>query len=438
MKLSPLHVIILSFVILIFLGSLLIFFGGTPISALDAVFTATSAVCVTGLSVVDTAKLTPYQQSVILVLIQLGGLGFMTFSIGFFSLLTEKITTRWQFAFKGIFGETSRIPIRQVVKKALLFTVIIEAVSAMLLFFCFLGHHTPGRALYYALYHAISAFCNAGFSTYSDSFIGYATDPAVLLIISLTIILGGIGFIVLSEFTSREFAQNRYRLSRLSLHTKCVLSATLVLLIGGTFLIAWGLWDNTLGHLSWPDRIINAFFMSVNCRTAGFTSIASEKIGEGTLFIMSVLMFIGGSPGSIAGGIKTTTAWALVALIWSTMKKMRQTVIFKRALNKEVIERSAVLTILSILVVIIFTIIMHRYGTKNYESFTRNFFETVSAFGTVGLSCGISAVLTESGKIALSLMMLIGRLGPLTLLTALTIGEREKRLLYPDDFIMIG
>ncbi len=443
-SIHPLQKVLASFLVIILAGAFTLMLPVMTTSSIDfsdALFTATSAVCVTGLITVDTAtRFTLAGKIVIVLLIQLGGLGIMTFSLGLLSMLGKKLSLKWRFTFNDLYGDFETIPTRVIIKKILIYTFIIEGTTAFFLFIAFLRYYSPVTALGHALFHAVSAFCNAGFSTFSDSLMRFRGDTFLLMVISCAVILGGLGFLVLYEIaTHRRDRRRRSWFKSLTLHTRIVLVTTFVLLLGGSLIFFLLEKSHVMAALPWPEKLLTSFFQSVTCRTAGFNSIAISSLRASTLLTMMGLMFIGGSPGSIAGGIKTTTIAAIFLMIRGKFKGDEHVSIQGRSLNQETINRSMTLIILAFLFIFLVSFIM--LTIKDFDmghSFVSVVFEVVSAFGTVGLSTGITGELPLAEKYLIAAVMFIGRLGPLTLITALTLKARKNRIEYPEEQIMIG
>lgn len=442
-RISPVQQFIASFLILILAGSLLLKLPTATvhgISFIDALFTSTSAVCVTGLIVLDTAKdFTFTGQAIILILIQFGGLGIMTFTIGIFSMFGGSFSLKWRFAFGEIYNEVAIIPPSQILKKIILYTATVESVTAVILYSQFIKKYNITDSIWHSVFHSVSAFCNAGFSTFTDSLISYQSNPVVILSISFNIILGGIGFIVLTELVNFKILKKKKIFRQFSLHTKIVITTTIILIIAGTllfFLLEWGfiIKGNTL-----PEKILTSFFQSVTCRTAGFNSVDIGSLRHSTLAVMMLLMFIGGSPGSIAGGIKTTTTAVIAGMIVSKFKGNKQVIFSNRSISEDIINKSMALVILAFIFIYASTIILlsiHSFDDKN--SFLQVIFEVISAFGTVGLSTGITPQFPDPGKLLLSLVMFVGRVGPFAIITALTVSKKRIDIETAEENIMIG
>lgn len=397
--------------------------GGATV--VEALFTATSAVCVTGLVVVDTPTYwTPFGQVVILLLIQLGGLGIMIFASLIGLLLARRLSVRSRLYAAAEARVLGMDDVRGVIRGILAISLIVEAAVFVLLTLRFLlGYgYSIGEAAWHGLFHAVSSFNNAGFALYGDSLMGFATDPFVCLPIAAAVILGGLGFPVIMQLRK----QVRHPL-HWTMNTKLVLSATAVLLIAGSVYITALEWNNpeTLGRLDPWSRVLAGFFQSVQTRTAGFNSVDIGAMHDETWLGMDVLMFIGGGPAGTAGGIKVTTFAVLFFIMLTELRGEGAVNIFGKRLSRAVHRQAITVVLIAVAAVIAGTgAIMLLTG----ENLDRALFEIVSAFGTVGLSTGITAALTEPAQIVLVLMMFLGRLGPLTLGSAIAL--RERRILY--------
>lgn len=442
-RISPVQQFILSFLFLILTGSLLLQIPSATlhgISFIDALFTSTSAVCVTGLVVLDTGKdFTFTGQAIILMLIQFGGLGFMTFTIGIFSMFGGSFSLKWRFAFSEIYNEVAIIPPSQILKKIILYTVTIESITSMILFSQFIRQFNLIDSIWYSVFHSVSAFCNAGFSTFTDSLISFQNNPVIILSLSVNIILGGIGFIVLTELANFKFRRKRKIFRQFSLHSKIVFTSTVILIAAGSLMFLFLEWGYIMDGDSLPQKLLTSWFQSVTCRTAGFNSVDTGALRHSTLAVMMLLMFIGGSPGSIAGGIKTTTFAVIAGMVISKFKGSKQVVFWGRSINEEIINKSMTLVILSFIFIYISTIsllAMHSFDDNN--SFLQVIFEVISAFATVGLSTGITSKFPDSGKLLLTLVMFVGRVGPFAIITALTMSRKKIDIDIADENIMIG
>jgi trk system potassium uptake protein TrkH len=442
--LSPQRSLVLSFGFLILLGTAVLTLPWSTntgsIDPLDALFTATSAVCVTGLIVVDTGGyFSPWGQGVILGLIQAGGLGIMTFSVFFYHLLGMDISLRGRVAVQERFTYSPVRNIFYIVKMVLVYTITVEIIGMCLLFVGWLQSYPLGTALYLSCFHAISAFCNAGFCLFEESLIAYRANVLVNLTVVSLIILGGIGFVVLHEL--RRKAE---RGSPFSLHTKLVLATTVSLIVAGALLFFLLEQKNTLSGLPLKDGALIALFQSVTARTAGFSTVDFRQLSDATLFIFVILMFIGASPGSCGGGVKTTNLAILFFIAWNRFTGRSEVNMLKRTLPKETATRSITLLVASALLVTLVLILLNIFqgGMVPHPQarglFLELLFETVSAFGTVGLSTGTTANLTPLGKIVITITMFVGRLGPLTLAYALAKKGEGKRFQYTEENVMVG
>ena len=439
-------VLVLSFISAILVGSCLLMLPlatvSGSISFIDALFTTTSAVCVTGLIVVDTGSYyTLFGQFVILVLIQIGGLGVMTVSVTVFRLMGRNISFRQRLIMQDVFTHTPQKDILYLVKSIFLFTGAVELLGAGLLFIHWAKEYPTGKALYMALFHSVSAFCNAGFSTFSNSMMNYRGDLLLNITMCMLIVLGGIGFPVLYELFHPvvHHSKNRFMLS---LHTKTVLITTAHLILSGAVFF-WLLEQTaTLKEASLMESILASLFQSITCRTAGFNTVDISALQTGTLAFMVFLMFFGASPGSCGGGVKTTTLALIGAFAWSRMKRNSRVNLFKKSIPLETLEKSTFLILMSLgFIALIFFLLLQSApdgGTKYHDDFLFYLFETVSAFGTVGLSMGATATLTGLGKFWILLMMLIGRVGVLTFSYIITGAVPAKGIEYAEENLMIG
>ena len=443
----PGRISIISFIFLISVGTALLMLPvsvqSKPLGFVDALFTATSASCVTGLSVVDTGgHFSVFGQTVILMLIQAGGLGIMTLSTLFLVVAGRKPGMMERQVIQDTFTHQGAMPPSTIVKEVILFAFLIEGVGTVFLFFRFLMEAPPAEAFYLSIFHAVSAFCNAGFCLFPDSLEAYRTDWMINLTICFMIVSGGIGFFVLSEF-KRHFPFSRRTWSRLSLHSKLAVPATLVLIFSGAFMILFTEWHNTLASLTIPERFLAAFFQSITTRTAGFNTLPIPRLSNETLFLFIVLMFIGGCPGSCAGGVKTTTVTSLMLLGFSRLRGHDQPQVFYRTISSGSLWRAINVVMISTVVIVTATMLMlmtELWDVSHLESrgkFLEFFFEVVSAFGTVGLSAGVTAGLSSSGKLIITMVMFIGRLGPLVIGTAIS-RQRGSRFYYAEENIMVG
>lgn len=442
---------IMSFLTAIALGTLLLELpcstAGGDISFVDALFTSTSAVCVTGLIVKDTGSdFTLFGQIVILVLIQLGGLGIMTFATFFIMILGRRLSFGEIMVFKDSFEDLSARGILLALKRIFVLTIVFEGLGFLLLFLYFRGVCPTGMALYSAAFHSVSAFCNAGFSLYTDSFVGFRASLLVNVTMMGLIVLGGLGFIVYGDvgryIRSRVMKRD---LPALSLHTKLVLSSSVILILAGAVFFFVMECRNAMAGMGWGESITASFFQSITARTAGFNTIEVSSCSNSSIVVLMILMFIGGSPASTAGGIKTTTLAVLVAVFLTRIKGRENVSAFRRKIPLDVISRAATVFFLALVFVIAVTvslqIVQHTAvpTPETRENFIELLFETVSAFGTVGLTMGGTGELVPAGKVLIIITMFVGRLGPLWL--ALRVARRfgrEERFEFAEENVMIG
>ena len=437
--LTPPQLFALSFLALIAFGTLGLkllpgLYTAEPLGWLDALFTATSAVCVTGLIVVDTATyFTRAGQAFILLLIQLGGLGMITLATLIIVTIGRRASLAQEELTAGAAAVAPHVDYRHLTRSVIIFTLVMEAAGALMLWL--LWHRTLGAstAAWHAVFHAISAFCNAGFSTFSDSLMSFQTAPGVLLTVMLLIIVGGIGFLTMDELYLAQRDHARGRPVRLSLHTRLVLVTTAVLLLGGWLVFTASEWDGTLRALPAWARVANGLFMSVTARTAGFNTVDYGQTEDGTDFITILLMSIGGSPGSTAGGIKTTT-FALIGLLALSRLRGEHAVSWRgRSVPMEIVQRSVGLFVLAFglvtVAILLFTYTELGMGFASglHTPFLAYMFEAVSAFNTVGLSMGVTDDLSTPGRVITIVLMYVGRVGPLTFAAAVALRRQVAR-----------
>jgi trk system potassium uptake protein TrkH len=443
--LSPERIFILGFAGYTLLGTLLLWLpfsaAKAPLSFVDALFTSTSAVCVTGLATIDIGRdLTMAGQVITIFLFQVGGLGIITFSTVFFVLMGRGISFRGREIVQSTFLHTPRADFLAILKSVLWFTLVSEALGTLLLWVRFSQDFSPGAALYQAVYHSISAFNNCGYSLFSDSLVGYQGDVIVNLTVMALIVIGGIGFIVQYEV----FAKLRKRQKRLSVHTKIVLIVTGILILGGALSIYVLERDYILKGLPLKNQILASFFQSITPRTAGFNTLEIALLTNETILLLLILMFIGGSPGSVAGGIKTTSAALLFLLMWTRLRGNEEVNVFRRTIPRELVSRTIAIIFASAFSISLITSLLLWFtggGGSSAQSrhfFVEYLFEAVSAFGTVGLSMGVTAKLNDFQKLALVLLMFAGRVGPLTLAFSFSRQALQKSLTYAEEGVMVG
>lgn len=445
-RLAPAELFVGSFLLLTIAGTLAFkllpgLYRGAELGWEDAAFTATSAVCVTGLIVVDTAThFTFAGQALILLLIQLGGLGMLALTSMVITALGGRPSLRSESLAVGSRQAVPHIAIRRLIVDIVRFTLLFEGIGAILLYAMWapqLGWH---NAIWPAIFHSVSAFCNAGFSTYSDSLVGFQQAPVTLLVISLLIIAGGLGFVTMEELHQLFRRDSKKQVPRLSVHSRIVLIATVLLTVGGWLLFAAFEWNNTLNHLPIVHKLSNSFFMSVTARTAGFNTVNYAQVTDSAGFLTIMLMMVGGSPGSTAGGIKTTTFALLGLLAWSRLRS-RSTVTFAhRSIPAETIQRATGLFVIATGVVVIGVLFLTSMGDLlgAQERFMVLFFEVVSAFNTVGLSMGATSNLAAPSHWLIIVLMFAGRTGPLAIAAALVVRFSQRgrfRLAYEDVIV---
>ncbi|MBN2233174.1 MAG: potassium transporter [Deltaproteobacteria bacterium] len=419
---------------------------GTPLTFLDALFTATSAQCVTGLIVVDTgARLSVFGQLVVLALIQIGGLGITTFSVYLFIYLRIGVSSRGRWIINETLMHTPVSSWRELIRKIVRLTLVTEAVGAVLLAIVFVPALGFRKGLYSAVFHSVSAFCNAGFSLFSDSLTGFRANPLVNVTIMLLIVLGGIGFLVLRELLQLCPRPGRQRAprSKCSLHSRIVLIATGFLIVVGAVLIGWLEKDNALLGMPLTERIWTALFQSVSARTAGFNTVDLNTFRAPTVFMIIFLMFVGASPGSAGGGVKTTSLALFLAIFYNRLRGNPHTTLFRRTIPDEAVTRALALVLLAIIMVslALFGLLSVQSPDMLHEhprEFLGYTFEAFSAFGTVGLSIGATTYLTAPGKLIIILLMFVGRVGLLTMAFAIAGRPRPYAPRYAEENIMIG
>lgn len=456
-NIPPVRLIVISFALVILIGSGLLMLpiaarDGQTFHYLDALFTATSATCVTGLTVVDTwTHFNGFGQAVILFLIQVGGLGVVTFTTGFTVLMRRKLGLKdMVLASENTSGTGLEIP--RLLKMILLFTVIAELIGALILMIRFVPEFGT-YGIWVSVFMAVSGYCNAGFDILGHqqpggSLINYAGDPLVSLTIALLIIIGGLGFIAISDiyfkkvyaFVIKLYKRNKFNVqkktSALNFHTHVVLITTAILLVVGTVVILACEWNDTMAHLNWGEKINAAFFQSVSARTAGFASVDIGKEQSITQAFTILLMFIGASPASTGGGIKTTTLVVLIATVLSVIRGNEDTVVLRRMIDKATVYRALAIALCGILVVMIPTVII---AATSDIGILAAVFESTSAFSTTGITMGITPLLNTASKLALIAGMFIGRVGPVSLALAIAMRKgRHSSSILPEGKIIVG
>jgi trk system potassium uptake protein TrkH len=442
-KLTPAQLVILSFALIILVGSLLLVLpisaqAGKTVSFVDALFMSTSATCVTGLatnSVADDFSL--FGQLVILTLIQIGGLGIMTLSSSIALFMGRSLGVREQVMMQDVLDSSSSEELLALIIDIVKFTMLIEFAGAIVLTIGFyLEDYEIGQSLYFGFYHSISAFCNAGIALFNNSIEDFKFSPLIHGTIAVLIIAGGLGFLVIQEI--QQAFKTRKKLVNFSLHSKIVIVTNILLLAFGMTYLFFGEFLHAFVEFSLWEKLQLAFFQSVTTRTAGFNTIPLTELHPHSIYMIILLMFVGASPGSTGGGIKTTTFAILIQSVKATLTNNKRVEMFERTLPNVLVVRSIAIVIISLITVSVALLVMMRLETG--KDFLALMFETVSAFGTVGLSLGITAQLSTLGKIMISLVMFIGRVGPLTLVLA--VGQNAagtgSRVRYPESKILIG
>nr|WP_247740789.1 TrkH family potassium uptake protein [Cohnella sp. LGH] len=436
---SPPRILLLGFSFIILTGTVLLMLpvasaSREPTSFVDALFTATSAACVTGLVLFDTGSyFSTFGHWVILLLIQIGGIGFMTMATLFALMLRRRISLKERLILQESLNQGSIEGLVRLVRKVIFYALALELVGALLYTIRFSIDMPLGRALYHGVFHAISIFNNAGFDLSGDfsSFSKYASDVYMNFVSMLLIILGGFGFIVLADLFEVR------KKKKFSLHTKVVLSVSAALIVIGALIILIFEFTNTrsIAEDSFGQKVLSSLFHSVTTRSGGVTTESISDFRQATQFFIIILMFIGASPGSTGGGIKTTTFAVLVGAVLAMIRGKEDVVLFRLRLAQERVYKAVTVTLFCIGIVMLGTMIL---ATTEDASFLKILFEATSAFGTVGLSMGLTENLTLAGKLTITLLMFMGRLGPLTLTYAL--GPRSGRQLYryAEGKIIIG
>ncbi|HWI61870.1 MAG TPA: TrkH family potassium uptake protein [Symbiobacteriaceae bacterium] len=444
---TPPQVLVLGFAALILFGSFLLWLPisaepGKVVSYVDALFTATTSVCVTGLVTVDVATtFNTFGELTVLGLIQAGGLGIMTLSAVMLLLMGKRVSLRERLLMQEALGSFSIAGVVRLTRNIIFTTLAIEGISALALSLYWLRQYPWQKAFYWGFFHAISAFNNAGIDVTSESLRPFQRDPWVLFIIGMLIILGGIGFPVLEDVW-----RNR-RWEKLTLHSRLSIRMTVILIGIGTLLYLAAEWHNTrtFAHLPWYHKISNAWFAAVTPRTAGFESVFSGKLLDFSILLTIILMFIGASPGGTGGGIKTTSFAMIMMSIRATSTGRDEVTLMGRKIPRDLIEKAFAITSIAMLLCVTVTAALMLTERPLLESPENPFygmnilFEVVSAFGTVGLTTGVTPFLSVAGKILITLTMYIGRVGPLTMAVALAQRNLNRSPLhYPEDRVMIG
>lgn len=441
-RLKPEQVLVIAFVIMILIGAVLLSLpvateNGQPLPFLDALFTSTSAVCVTGLVVVDTATtFSTFGETVTILLIQAGGLGITTITTFFALMLGKKIGVKERLILREAFNKFDLQGVVNLVLKVVLITLIIEAAGFVCLSFVFVPDWGWKTGLYFAFYHSISAYNNGGFDLFGhvekfSSLTQYINNSWLILIISTLILLGSIGFIVVLEMINYRTRR------RLSLHTKVVLTMTGLLITVGTIVILLIEWSNpaTIGTLSFKDKLMASYFHAVTPRSGGFNLVSTGEMYPVTQFFTVLLMFVGAAPNSTGGGIKVTTFAIILLAVWAMVRGNRHVVAYRRRIPVDQVYKALTVTVAFLFLVIILTMILM---TVEHTNILMAMFEAVSSFGTVGMSMGLTPELGTIGEITVIIAMFAGRLGPITLAVAIARNIDPPPFRYPEERPLIG
>ncbi len=451
---SPAKVLVMGFIAIIMLGAILLSLpiasnDGNSVGFLNALFTSTSAVCVTGLVVVNTLEhWTLFGKIIIIMLIQVGGLGFMSMVTACFIIFKRKITLKDRILIKEAYNQNQLNGMVKLVVNVFKGTFIIEGISALILAVVFIGDgYGIADGIFKGIFISISAFCNAGFDIIGNaSLTPYQSNLVVNLVVMFLIISGGIGFAVwldiagIKKVFSKEISFKLF-VRRMSIHTKLVIIMTTVLIFSGalfTFVIEYRNPD-TLGPMSMGSKVLVSFFQSVTLRTAGFNTIDLAKTHNSTQFFYILQMFIGGSPGGTAGGVKTVTLAVILVAIMSALNGRNKMIVFNKHLKDETLYKALTVIMLNLTMVISATMILTISEAESGFRFMDFFFEAASAVGTVGLTLGLTPTLSSVGKIVIICCMFFGRLGPITIALAFATNDESKNLFnYPDAHVLVG
>ena len=437
---TPVRVVIFSFLLVITVGALLLMCpfssrSGEWTGFVDALFTATSAACVTGLAVVDTAAhWSAVGQIVILLLIQIGGLGAMTIITGFFSVVRRRVSLKDTRLLMQAAGNDSYAGVVKLMRRIFEGTVLFESVGACLLAIRFIPLFGWRRGIWFSVFHSVSAFCNAGFDVFGDyrggaSLSAFAADPLVVLTIAGLIILGGLGFIVWDDLIT-----SRFRFRNMKFHSKIVLTVTLSLLAASFGLFLLLEWNGAFAGAKWWEKLLLAWFQAVTPRTAGFATFSMASLTDAGILLTTVLMLIGGSPGSTAGGIKTTTVAVVLICTFSSARKTEPTA-YSRRIDDDTVRQATAIVVIYIIASVIATMALCAVDSLTLRDAS---FEVASAIATVGLSVGITPTLSTAAKLILTLLMFAGRIGGLTMAIALSGEQTPAPTRRPTGKILVG
>ena len=444
---STTHIILISFLIVILVGSILLSLpisvkNGVNINFIDVLFTATTSTCVTGLVTVPTySTWSLFGQIIILILIQIGGLGVVAFMSAFMIIINKKLKLKDYQLIQDAFNLNTMSGLKKFIKHVFLGTLFIELIGAILYMIVFIPDYGI-KGIWISIFNSVSAFCNAGMDIIGEvSLCDYAVNPLVNFTTSLLIVLGGLGFIVWWDVIRviKQFKNKKFKCFKsLTLHSKIVISSTLVLIFGGALLIFLFEYNNvnTIGDLNIFDKIQVSMFQSITTRTAGFATIPQESLTDQSVIVCLILMFIGGSPVGTAGGIKTITAVSLVAIAIASVRNKKEVVLFNRNLSSEITRKAVAVTTMSFMILIISTILL---SLTIDRSIVDILYETASATATVGLSRNLTSFLDNIGKIIIIVTMYLGRVGPISLAIAFkSKKESSNIILNPTEEVSIG
>lgn len=451
---NPAKVFAFSFLVLILTGAVLLYFPRATTdlrgaSFLNALFTSASAACVTGLVVLNTnagsgmmvhlQTFSTFGQVVILVLMQVGGLGIMTLSTAAVVLVGGKLSFRDKKMISSMLDEDRAVTLMGLVKRIVIMSLAFESVGALLMGLRFLHYFSDsGQAAYYGIFHAVSAFNNAGFSLFPTSLTAFDTDPVIMPVISLLIVFGGLGFAVVNTiFSPNQWKQGfRQGIKRLPIHTKIVLISTTALIFGGMVLLLIFDYNGSMAGIGFGRKVVGALFQSISARTTGFNSLDISQITRSAALVFVLLMFVGASPGGTGGGIKTTTVVVFLASLRSMLRGREEIEVFHRRIAKSVVQKAVAVTALA------FTFVMGALllllATQPKIPTVSLMFETFSAFGTVGLSMGATTALNPFGKWVIIILMYVGRIGPVTLALAVAEKHSKRGVSYPEGKVVVG
>ena len=446
-SISPYWILLYSFIAIIFIGTVLLALPissatGKSIPIIDSLFTTTSAVAVTGLVVNDVSKsFSLFGKTIIMILIQLGGLGIMTFSSIIVLFVSKKISYQTKKIVQEDLNYNTLFDIQKYIKNVVKTVFFIEFLGAFCLFFVFIGKYNFLKAVYYSFFHSVSAFCNAGFTLYTANLIDFKSNNIINIVIPLLIFLGGIGFAVLNNiqlYVKKKITKDKKKI-RLMLTTKMAVIISISLIIIGTVITFFLEMNNpsTLQSLSLHDKILTSIFQSVTTRTAGFQTLDLAHMKMGTIILYIVLMYIGASPGSTGGGVKTTTFGVIILGVYSTLTSREDIEIKRKKITWDIFNKAISIVFISLTYIIFIVFCLSLLETN--KGFMELVFETVSAFGTVGLSMNITPELGSISKLLITLTMFVGRVGPLTI--AMALSERGKRIgnyKYPSEDVSVG